>query len=206
MVRISWRRQQPRSLRVELTDPSAAELLVLSSADHKTNDTNEVQICLELPWKERQARKLSWKDNANSGDQSRSLIIHGIPEPNNQFPRSHIQQEWDQWNYIRNRLGLSLEQVTACKLHRIPRPIHLSSIKAPRLLRITLATNNMRHTTLTAWESLRNLFPSEIRLHPDQPRSLRRAVKRPLQVCLPTVIVAPPNEIPNEKNAPGPAQ
>ena len=190
LVRISWKRNQTRPLRIDLSDYNEAEKLIVTSASQKRSDINQVRICTDLSWEERQLRKQAWQNNPTGGMREKSVIVHGIPEEIDLPTQSRILCDCDQWQFLREKLELTYSEAAACQIQRLPRPAHLSHIQAPRLLRVTLVNKHMAENILRSWERNRLTLPRDIRIHSDRPREERRQSQRPHLNTQPNVVLS----------------
>ena len=185
--------QQPRPLRVELDSAQAAEDLLLSSSALRLSTMKDIRIYPDVPWSEREARRQAIKSTPPKElSRRRSVILRGIPESPLEEPLAQLEHDRAQWAFIKSKLFTNPCNIRVAYMRRLPRPVHLSSLHAPHLLRITLANEAMVTDVLEAWYQVRRNFPSEIRLHRDMPRDDRRAspttVTQPVVSCerLPT--------------------
>ena len=174
LVRLG-RASHTRPLRVDLANAAEAEEVMLASSVLVATQ-QETRISPDLPWGLRQVRKLA-RETDPEAHRKRAVIIHGVPEVHDPDPSACNKHDRGQWNYLRTKLGLTAEDVQACSIARLPRPSHLSGIRAPRLLRVMLVTDEMASTLLTSWDLERNRFPQDLRIHPDRPRQQRQAIR-----------------------------
>ena len=188
LVRLNWRKEGPRPLRVETEEPDCRERLMVLSAVLNTENPNRPRITSDIPWSEREKRRrIRATIHTNNALRARSIILHGIPQSSEQSELEQLKSDLEQWCYIRTKLSLPPEVTRACSIQRLPRPVHLNGITAPRLLRVTLATSDMASAILNSWEQARTLFPSSIRLHPDIPRDTRIQSRQPPRISSPVI-------------------
>ena len=189
LVRLRWNREGPRPLRVELKPETNSEKIIIWS-----NHVNSaIKVRPDLPWEEREARRQEKAADPTANIlRARSIVLHGIPESNENptHPLSHLDHDIDQWNFIRGRLGVVCR---AQRITRLPRPLHLNGITSPRLLRVTLETIGQTKEILAAWESLKPTLPGHLRIHPDLPRTDRVALKRTALIQQPAIILNLPS-------------
>ena len=124
-------------------------------------------------------RKRNTDPNAASFDRTCSVIVHGVPELNTELLTEKHQHDVTQWGFLSNKLNVLDEGCGAWSICRLPRPTHLKSITAPRLLRVTFTTPTAKNRILERWYSCKNLFPSDIKFHPDRVRNKRRRTSTP---------------------------
>ncbi|MES9975156.1 MAG: hypothetical protein ABW094_12920 [Candidatus Thiodiazotropha sp.] len=190
-----------RPLRVELPNEAVAETMILASNALGRTDFKGVRIYPDVSWSEREARRISLKTTpAKEISRRRSVILHGIPESTSQVPLEQLHHDRAQWAYLKSVMCPVPTAIRAAYLTRLPRPAHLSQMTQPRLLRLTLANQEMVTQLLEAWSSVRLRFSREIRIHEDRQRSVRAAardpvVKQPVVACevLPKPTAAPTN-------------
>ena len=187
LVRLQRSTRSPhRPLRVTLQSELEIEKIIIASSLAQ----NDIRIQPDISWAERQKRNtLQDKEARLSALRKRSVIIHGVPELG--VNDRHLKTEHDtaQWSYIRSKLHLNSGALWASGINRLPRPPHLNQLTAPRLLRVTLATEEMATTLLSEWYTVRGAFPRDIRLHADTPREIRARHRAPT-ISLPTVACA----------------
>jgi hypothetical protein len=163
---------KPRLVKATFKSADCVQQLLLTASTMGKPHLGDVRIRADLTRSERLNRKEVFISNQGSDCvRRRSVILHGIPTSEN--PNSCLDHETGQWNYIRCKLKVD---AIASHIARLPRPAHLSTIKAPRLLRITFVSEYMASQVLEAWHTKRNEFPRDVRIHSDQPRSLRQTL------------------------------
>ena len=163
---------KPRLIKATFTSVDSVQRLLLASSDGKKHNLGEVRIRVDLTRAERLLRKEEFLSNQVSDlVRRRSVIVHGIPASNSST--SIMEHETAQWNYIRHKLGVN---AIAANLSRLPRPSHLSSLTAPRLVRITFVSELMASNVLEAWHTKRNELPRDIRIHGDRPRTKKQTL------------------------------
>lgn len=151
-------------------------MLLASACLNKLNSIIRAQP--DFPWVVREARREACIiSTCPNPDRACSIIIHGVPEHNTTNPVKSSHHDFQQWNYIRSQLSLSVDSCGACSVHRLPRPAYLSQTPAPKLLRVILFISEMHQTVLQRWYELRDNFPYEVRMHPDRPREERRKIQ-----------------------------
>ena len=169
------RAAKPRPLRVDLENEHDTEGLLLASAALPHSSQPSVRIYPDVPWSERESRRQALKSTpAYELTRRRSVILHGIPECASPEILSAVTHDRAQWAYIKSKILPDVTAIRACYIRRLPRPTHLSTIRAPRLLRVSLADTDMVTKLLECWYAKRHLFP-DIRIHEDQPRPKRMA-------------------------------
>ena len=183
---------RPRPLRVTLSNVEDVErLLVLTSVPSGAQETR-MRARPDFPWPVREERRARNKNSEDTGyDRKCSMILHGIPESST--GASAQKHDFEQWQYVRRKLSLSVEDCGAWSLQRIPRPAQLR-IAAPRLTRVTLLSPEMATTLLERWYTCKHTFPQEVRLHPDRPKRERARTSHRLPDAEPTVIASTPTE------------
>lgn len=77
----------------------------------------------------------------------------------------------DQWKFVASLIGLS--DLTVVGANRLSRPTHLTSLNAPRLLRITFLTEEMKEKALAKRSHAQSRLPLGIKYHSDRPRESR---------------------------------
>jgi hypothetical protein len=200
-VRLGYRGDAPRALRAELDSEAHAENLILASAALTNTSLKQVRIYPDVSWSEREARRLALKStSATELTRRRSVVLRGIPESTSEDLRSQLEHDRAQWAYLKSKISTDPTTIRAAYIKRLPRPAHLSSLKAPRLLRITLASEPMATTLLEGWYSHKREFPVEIRLHPDRPRAVRTTPGDPV-VQQPTVVCPRMDDLPTTVDA-----
>ena len=180
-----------RPMRVELHATSAVDTILIAGSTLRANSDSKIRVSPDLPWHIRQIRQ---KARQAGGDPQRrcNVILHGIPESPLADPQDACTHDAQQWAFIRNKLGLSPLDARVCNISRIPRPLHLSNISAPRLLRVSLITEEMASTVLSSWDTSHNMFPRDIRVHQDRPRCDRTQSRGPPQVSKPVSVSIDP--------------
>ena len=192
ITRISGvRRDAPRPVRIQLERSEDIEQII-TTANAVRLPTDPVRILPDLPWAERKKRQLAREADPQL-DQSRlrSIIIRGMPEANLTETLYRHLHDLEQWTYVKAKLGLSSDDVRATTITRLPRPPHLSWLPSPRLMRVTLATDQMADTTLDKWECSHHVLPTDIRIHRDRPRSIRQAARSARIIGSPVVQLTP---------------
>lgn len=150
---------EPRLLRVTLNSADETETVLLS-ANRLSKTSSEVRILPDVPWKERSKDGSIQEGNKKHHDK-RVVIVHGVPE--HQAPCSDEAQahDRDQWRYIRE--ALSLENLVATSLTRIPMSPNYKG-SGPRLLKLVLQSETAAQSMLENWAKFRDRLPTEIRL------------------------------------------
>jgi hypothetical protein len=162
---------KPRLLKVTFHSVDEVQRLLLATPTNGNASLGDVRIRADLTRAERMKRKEAFTSNQpNDSIRHRSLIIHGIPESVSET--STLAHDNSQWDYIRSKLQTN---AIAVSVARLPRPPHLLTMRIPRLLRVTLISEQAASTLLDAWHTKRNTFSSDIRIHSDRPRAVRQA-------------------------------
>lgn len=173
--------QSCRPARVSLSSVEEAENTLLMAGMLRQTGCN-IRIKPDFPWAIREARRMAFRDpNTKSYDQQCSIIVHGVPESTDDSPTEKHIFDTLQWKYIVRKMCPPDEECSAWSLGRLPRPTHLTTT-SPRLMRVTFLTPTMKDSVLEHWYNKRMNFSSEIRLHPDRPRTDRHRAAHPLPV------------------------
>lgn len=151
---------EPRLLRVTLRNMTDVETILLAS--HLLKGTEATRIHPDVPWTERTKRGRIEPKEANMQKNQRSILIHGIPELGDEDDAANHLHACGEWSYIQQLL--ELDDVLATDIYRIPRSPNYKGT-APRLLKVTLLTQEMLTTTLDTWYHKKQLAP-ELRLRP----------------------------------------
>ena len=188
LVRLNWTRPGPRPIRVELSPETNAEKIILLSEILRQHETlGNTRVAPDLPWSEREARRLRKASNPSENQlRPKSIILHNVPECAQQNTNARIAHDCDQWSYIKTKLVTTVP-IAAESARRLPRPAHLKDIRAPKLLRITLETEDMRNAFLEAFYTQRHLLPGGIKCHPDRDRATRQSLRGPPRITHPDV-------------------
>lgn len=172
---------RPRLLKVSFQNSMHVERVLLSAAT-SPNLLHPIRIRADLTRSERLRRAQEDSTHNRNASQRRCVILRGIPENTEGNTTLH---EIQQWNYVRDRLNSS---AVAISIARLPRPSHLMHLCAPKLLRITLATETMAEELLESWHVLRSKLPADIRLHRDRPRPERQQARAEYRNTEPTAM------------------
>ena len=170
----------PRPVRITLDSADDVERIIVMSVLYKER-LGGVKVLPDLPWAERQARRIArLADPSANLSRPRSVVLHGVPELAEGDARCKLAHDFNQWQYIKSKVA-STADIGACAVSRLPRPAHLSWLPSPRLLRVTLPTEQMAQELVDLWEASPQCRPQGIRLHHDRPRSVRlRDRKQPI--------------------------
>lgn len=155
----------PRLLRVDLPSASILEDVLLSAHLLRESDL-PARIYPDIPWTERATRRLHRQQNVEpriSGNCS--IIVHGIPEINdtNVTDLQRKRHDRDQWHYLSQLL--SITEVVATDVRRLPRPPTYKG-SAHRLLLVSFLTEEMATQTLSLWYTSKRLAPPDVRFRP----------------------------------------
>lgn len=157
----------PRLLKVTYGSSDNVEKTLLASSLSAPGLLGTVRIRADLTRSERLRRAAEAKTDAAESRQRRSIILRGIPESLDNTSTHDIQQ----WDYVRTKLNCT---AVATSMVRLPRPAHLLYLRAPKLLRVTVASETMVEHLLESWHTQRHNLPNDIRIHRDQPRAIRQ--------------------------------
>lgn len=188
----------PRPLRAEFTSSSQAESAILLAKHLEGTHLSQVRIRADLPKSNR------GPDLSNRLE--RQIIIRGVPEGSD--PETQRDHDRLQWAYIAQRI--SVPNILATDVARLPRPAHLSNLNQPRLLRVTLLTSSMATQILDRWSNARNTLPENVRIHPCRSRDQRitRRQELPIEPSAPALELTPILSIPqhNDRDLPSTPQ
>ena len=171
-----------RPLKVELENIKALERVLLSIPLLDKTKWGNVFIKRDIPWTEREKIRKQ-KESDGKVHPRNSVIARGIPESPHQSHTTSLAHDAAQWEFLKHTLTDG--QVLATSVVRLPRPNHLSALQQPRLLRITLATEEMANNILELFEQKRRLLDPEIKIHLCRPRVFR--VQQRQTQCLPNL-------------------
>ena len=176
-----------RPIRLEMADPTTASEILLRSPMLHLSEWSQVRIRRDLQWSERQRRRETPRHNDNSD--SRSIIIRGIPEAGEQGHQ--CKHDSEQWNYILEKSRLS--DILAERVIRLPRPAHLTRLSSPRLIKVVLFDEGMKHRFLQGWRKAKYTFGTDIKCHESRPREERVAIRAnsPITSDFPALTVSP---------------
>ncbi|CAH8516648.1 unnamed protein product [Schistosoma turkestanicum] len=158
---------KPPPMRVTLDSARLAEDIILSSQRPSVKLSSLIRIRHDKPWSVRAAAR-----TAPDTQEQTTMVVHGIPELTNGNPDEAHEHDVQQWRWLSR--SLSLHTPMAVSISRLPRPSHLTSIKSPRLIAVTLRNREDLTETLQAWYSSKNDLPSHIRCCESRPRSVRQ--------------------------------
>ena len=176
-----------RPIRLEMKNPKAASEILIRSPVLHSSEWSHIRIRRDLQWSERQRRRETPKHNDDSDP--RSIIIRGIPEAKGQDIQCLHDSE--QWNYILEKSSLS--DVLAERVTRLPRPAHLTRLSSPRLIKVVLFDEGMKHRFLQGWRKAKHTFATDIKCHESRPREERVAIRAlsPITSNVPALSLSP---------------
>ena len=179
-----------RPLKIELEDDKTLEKVLLSIPLLDKMKWGNIKIKRDIPWTERETIR-THKLSQNLPRQKNSVIARGIPEGSYQSNATNLAHDMAQWEFIKHTLTEG--QVIATSVVRLPRPSHLASLQQPKLLRITLATEEMANIILQSFEHKRRLLDPNIKIHLCRPRDQRTQQRQLLRLpnLHPTLKIAP---------------
>ena len=196
---------EPRLLRVTLRNMVDVETILLAS--HILKDDIDTRIHPDIPWSTRSCRKTLDPTQARAEKNARTILIHGIPELNDNDQRANHLHDCSEWSYIQSTLDL--DGVLATDVYRLPRsPTYKGH--GPCILKVTLLTETMLADTLGVWYARKHLLP-EIRIRPHLPIPPTSIETSPATQDTPTIVDSSPNQPQNHstsqtkpKNLPSP--
>ena len=187
---------ESRPIRLETEASGTASQILARSPMLHSSDWSHIRIRRDLPWSERQSRRQNAGqiDNADS----RSIIIRGVPET--QGKENGNQHDSEQWDYILEKSRLT--DILAERVIRLPRPVHLSTLPSPRLIKVVLFDEDMKHRFLQSWRKIRHTFATAITCHESRPRAVRAASREiaPSSDLIPALNISPIRETGAEGN------
>jgi hypothetical protein len=151
---------EPRLLRVTFKTEKDMEAVLLSSYKLR-QEAHKIRIFPDVPWIDRQKRKNA--PTTRDSHDVKSVYIHGVPEVSPEDVGKTRDHDHTEWAYILT--SLSLENVCATSITRVPRsPNYLGN--GPRIMKVSLLTDDMVNVVCQCWKQNRYKFPSELRLKP----------------------------------------
>jgi hypothetical protein len=164
----------PRPLRVIF--PTVADLEKILTLQQAKHDRSDETIRIR-PDRNKYVRIDHSSETPRVDDRRRrSIIVHNVPALEGSDGSAQAMHDLEQWRFLALLIGLS--ELAVIGVNRLPRPAHLASIIAPRLLRITFLTEEMAEKAFAAWPAARILLPVGIRYHSDRPRDTRTAWRK----------------------------
>ncbi|OON14515.1 hypothetical protein X801_09693, partial [Opisthorchis viverrini] len=139
------------------------ESIVLSALQLMDKADNGERIFADIRWSERTRKNTPQPINStNKHTNDRSLIILGVPEPNetsDKIPQN--THDYMQWQFLCSTF--EIENVAVVDTYRIPKsPKHMGT--DPRPLKLTLLRGDMLNLIQTQWQRHRNLLLRELRI------------------------------------------
>lgn len=150
---------EPRLLRVTLKNMKDVEDILLSSHLLR-NESTAVRIFPDIPWSERQKIR---KDpiTAKTVHGKKMLMIHGIPESNDDNGWNKKEHDHHEWKFIQDLLGI--KDVLTTRLSRLPHSPNYQGI-GPRILKVSLLNEKMVESVVETWRSNKTILPPELKL------------------------------------------
>ena len=162
-------KEKPRLLRVVLKSVVDVEKTLLSCALLRTTGS-DVRIFPDVPWEERQLRRVN-PEAAKELRNKRVILIHGVPELGDQDEATNRDHDCSEWRYIQGILGI--EGIITTDVSRIKPPIHRIN-NGPPLLKITVRSEDMVTSIFNAWYKSKKHAPPELRLRAPYVTTLRK--------------------------------
>ena len=162
----------PRLIRVVLSSTQDVETVLLNT--HLLRDgENKIRIYPDIPWYERRDRRELINPEARTTRTLSTLYVHGIPEIPNDDKRECQSHDINEWRYVLSLL--SLENTVSTSIVRVPSSANYKGA-GPKLLRVTLLSEQMAASVLLAWKDGRRMLPPELRVYASKTRTLAEQI------------------------------
>ncbi|VDP85415.1 unnamed protein product [Echinostoma caproni] len=151
--------EEPRLLRVTLTDEKDIENVLLSSY-LLGKVSSRIKILPDRPWIERMRHRTNPVD-AHELDYKRVALIHGVPKLNDPDESTYQQNDCKEWRFIQELIGC--HNIFTTSVSQLPYSVNYRG-NDPR--KVTFSTPEMVTSVLQAWYQNRRRGPPEVRLRP----------------------------------------
>lgn len=118
-----------------------------------------MRILFDRPWSERQKHKLD-REGARIEESNRSLLVHGIPEPENGTETVNRKNDCAEWKFLQELY--EVRNVLTTSIIRLPTSLKYLGC-GPRIMKVNFATSQMATEVLQCWKRNRKRGPSEVR-------------------------------------------
>ena len=157
----------PRLIRVLLRSTEELETVLLSA--HLLRDgENKIRIYPDVPWYERRDRLALTTPEAKTARSLSTLYVHGIPEILDDDERGCQTHDLNEWRYVLDLLAL--QDTVSTSLARVPSSQNYKGT-GPKLLRVTLLSEQMAASVIKAWKDGRRVLPPEVRIYASKTKS-----------------------------------
>ena len=150
---------EPRLTRITFAHEKDLEKVILSSYLLDKNSCKS-RIFLDRPWTERAKYRTNPTD-ARESENKRVVLIHGVPQLSNPDEALCQQNDCKEWDFIRELINCS--QVLTVRISRLPSSPNYHG-NGPRIMKVTLGTEEMANAVLEAWKNNRKRGPPELRI------------------------------------------
>ena len=150
---------EPRLLRVTLKSQNDMEDVLLSAHLLRESGSN-VRIFPDVPWHERRKRQ-SNPQSARADEMKKAVFIYGVPESTDENPFRKQEHDRREWQFVQELLGTD-GCVTTSLVRLRPSPNYKGT--GPRILKVTLLSEDMVETLMSNWSLQKRQMPPEVKL------------------------------------------